>query len=500
MLSSVDKFLNSITMYKLVLYGLLVQALYAFLASVFGFLTLSAFSLICSFAILLSVTYSLNSFLGKTFNAPINPESAPITALILFFVLVPPTTLEEASVLVVGAVLAMLSKYLIAPMRRHIFNPAAFAAFVLGVANFGFATWWVATPIMFPATVILGFLVVRKIRRFSMFFAFLAIALLRSFMVGGFELLLQDLVSWPLIFLGTIMLTEPFTMPPKRGMQVIYGLGVGLLSVVPFTYGIIYGTPELSLLIGNIFSYIVSFRRRIMFSLESKREISKGTFEWNFLPGKAFAHIPGQYLEWTLAHDNSDSRGVRRYFTISSAPHEHSVKIGVRTAGDQSSSFKKALLAMPEGGHIVAGQLAGDFVLPKNPSEKLAFIAGGIGVTPFRSMISHLLFTKERRDIVFFYTVKAPDEIAYMDIWEQAEKELGIRVFFVITDPASVPQDWHGQSGFINEAMLAGTSPDFKDRKFYLSGPNAMVESYKKMLRKGGVSSRAIITDYFPGF
>src|SRR5438067_12955651 len=104
-----------------------------------------------------------------------------------------------------------------------------------------------------------------------------------------------------------------------------------------------------------------------------------------FKPSHRLAFEPGQYMEVTLAHAKPDSRGNRRFFTIASSPTEDYLNLGVRFYED-SSSFKKALSRIDGRTTIIAGQVGGDFTLPPDPRQKLAFIAGRIGITPFRRM------------------------------------------------------------------------------------------------------------------
>src|SRR6185436_19480997 len=139
----------------------------------------------------------------------------------------------------------------------------------------------------------------------------------------------------------------------------------------------------------------------------------------------------GQYLEWTLPHAKPDARGTRRFFTIASSPTEPVVRLGVRLY-DKPSSFKRALVELRPGDTMVAQSLSGEFVLPKDASKKLAFIAGGIGITPFRSHLQYLLDRKEVRDITIIYANKAPDHIAYAPLLAQAAEHLGTKIVHVV--------------------------------------------------------------------
>jgi len=208
--------------------------------------------------------------------------------------------------------------------------------------------------------------------------------------------------------------------------------------------------------------------------------------------------LPGQYAEWTLHADSSDGRGNRRYFTIASSPTESDTRLGIKFYA-KPSSYKKLLAAFTRGSEVMVGSIAGDFVMPRNKKKKLVFIAGGIGVTPFRSMIKYLIDKKERRDIVLIYSNKTEAEIAYRDILEEAVRaNIGVRVVYTLS--GAINANWQGEHGAIDAAMIARVVPDYKERIFYISGPQGMVQSFKQMLHAMGVSLRKIKADYFPGF
>jgi len=493
-------------MYRLVLYGLALLSTLAIVLSFAGDLYQSGLSLIFSALILLVTCQTSNKLLAWLFKTAANTESSLITALILFLILPPAQTTSGSWILILAAALAMSSKYLLAILEKHLFNPAAVSVLILSLLGISRASWWIGIGnwILIGATLFLGLLIVKKIRRFSMFFAFLASASAVIFFVahsGDYpitKLLWELSFLWPTIFFASIMFTEPFTTPPSGRLQVAYGVMVGLLFGWPFKIGFLYSSPELALVAGNLFSYIVSPKYKLRLKLKERLEVGRNIFEFIFLPNKAFSFVPGQYLEWTLPHPRPDSRGNRRYFTVASSPTEQDVRIGVKIPM-KASSFKTALRAMRPGANLVATQLAGDFILPKNLDKKIIGIAGGIGITPFRSMVKAMLDREEKRDFVIFYTCAHPSEFVFGKIFKKA-KPLGVRLKYVITDPENTPQKWDGHTGFLNSEIISTDCPDFLDRKFFLSGPNTMVDTYRRVLKKMGVSGWNIITDYFPGY
>jgi glycine betaine catabolism B len=501
----IDDFLHSITMYRLLLYGLLIIAA---IAVVFGFtntLSIDGPRLLLSAGLLLTVCLLANMLFAKLFGAAVNTESALITALILFFLFLPPRTVSQGAALVLVGTAAMASKFLLAPGKRHIFNPAAIAAVAVSLGGLIYAGWWVATDVMLPFVAVLGLLVLRKIHRFDMFLAFLVTSLLSIYVNSSGDgrslqtIFIDSFASWPLVFMGTIMLTEPATTPPTRRLRILYGAAVGALFGTRLHVGDIYMTPELALVIGNLLAYASSLRHRVTLTLIGKEEMSPSIFRFVFRPSAPLPHAAGQYTELTMPITWPDNRGNRRMFTIASSPTEKDVQFGIKM-NTPPSSFKKALGELPLGGEVYTIQRAGDFVLPKNPQTKIAFIAGGIGITPYRSMIKQMIDTRQKRDILLFYQVAAQQQIVYRDILTQAS-DLGVKPVFVVTDktPTNLTSPEYEQ-GFITPDMIARHAPDFKQRAFYISGPPAMVENYGKMLRKMGVSPWRIKTDYFAGY
>jgi len=208
MLKKIDIFLNSITMYKLVLWGLGVLCLIGVGLAFLGILPYGGLPYVYSAALLLIICYFSNILLSKIFKAPLNPESSVITAFILFFIMFPATSLLDARDLLLVGLLAMASKYIVALHKRHLFNPAAFAVFIMGLIGSGNAVWWVGSKALLPFTIILAVLILRKIKRFEMFFSFIVVGAITTLLTNR-EAFFQNFLSYPLIFLGSIMLTEP---------------------------------------------------------------------------------------------------------------------------------------------------------------------------------------------------------------------------------------------------------------------------------------------------
>lgn len=505
-LKPIDTFLNGITMYRLVLYGLIFLSGIAIL---FGFLDVLPFSglqLIISLAVISSVAYIAKIVFAKLFRAQTNYESSIITSLILFLIVAPQNSIEDVVISSGIAVVSMASKYIFAINKKHIFNPAAIAVVLAGLFGFGNGIWWIGSLAMLPFVAMVGSLIVRKIRRFQLLFAFLLTAIptiilfnVRNGMTPG-DSLVQVFASWPIIFFGTVMLTEPLTMPPRKKLYIPFGILVGILFGSQFHIGPVFASPELALVVGNIYGYIVGPKYKLFLHLKERAKIAPNIYEFVFTKSGAFNFLPGQYLEWTLPENSADSRGNRRYFTIASSPTNENVLLGVRIDENASSKFKKTLLNLKSGDSIVASQLSGDFVLPKDQKKEIVFIAGGIGITPFRSMIEYLIDTGEKRNIVMFYTASSKDEFVYEDLFDKAQKLGWLKMVYVITKTENAPSEWNGEAGHLTEDIIKKYQSADGVETYYLSGPNAMVEAYKDLLHSMNVPLNRIVTDYFPGF
>lgn len=495
--------LDGTTMYRVVLYALGGLAVYAILVSFFKILPYNGFLLLLSLTVSLSASFIANQ-LGSFFTKiPAHAESSLITGFILFFLFPPISSISDAYILVLASVGAVASKYILAYKGRQIFNPAAFSAVMLGIFGSG-AMWWIGSRAMLPAVIVASFLIVKKMRRFELFFvtvtaSFIPVILLSAQPSSNIaDILIQHFVSWPILFFASVMVTEPLTVPPTRRLQTVYGAGVGLLSSISFHIGPLYSSPELALVIGNIFSYVVSMKQRLTLKLIEKKYIAKDTCEFVFQPNCRVKFSPGQYIEWTLPHDKPDTRGIRRYFTLASSPTEDTVRIGIKFY-TPSSTFKKRLRLLESGDVLHAVQLCGDFTLPKDPKKKIGCVAGGIGITPFRSMVQYCIDAKDTRDIVLFYQNKTPEDVAYKTFFDQAAASVGIRIIYGV-DSVGSDGDWDGEVGFLTPQIIQKYAEDVCERMWYISGPNTMVGAYKKILVDIGVARKNIKTDYFPGF
>ena len=237
------------------------------------------------------------------------------------------------------------------------------------------------------------------------------------------------------------------------------------------------------------------------FNLVKKEQLTKTIWAFWFNGEQLPDWQAGQYMEWVLPHSNIDKRGTRRFFTIASSPTEKELMIATKVI-NPSSTFKVALRDINIGDPITAQDVNGDFILPKDRNAELVFIAGGIGITPFRSMLKWLLDTNQQQPITLLYANKTADEIAFKDFLDKTANFGWLKpIYFFSTKLSTYEVDSNGfRDGLIDENAIRKYVPDFQDKLFYVSGPEPVVEAMEKILKKIGIRGRQLKTDYFPGY
>ncbi len=488
-------------MYRLVLYYLIVILLAAFGLSFFGFFVFGPWALVISTLVILVVCWLTNFIFAWAFRVPTNAESVYITALILVCIVSPTASF---SLMIWASVLAMASKYILAIKKKHLFNPAAIAVVLTAYIFNQSANWWVGTLSLTPIVILGGLLLTRKLIRFDLVLSFLIVAILTIVTpyLGNFtdslNIISTVFFHTSFFFFAFVMLTEPLTSPPTRYLRIVYGVIVGLLFSPAVHLGSVYSTPELALIIGNLFVYLVSPKQRLVLTLKKKIQSAKDIVDFIFIPDQKLQFTAGQYMEWTIDPKGADSRGNRRYLTIASSPTEEVIAIGVRFP-ETPSTFKQRLLELKPGDKIIASQLAGDFTLPKYNSngenKKIVLVAGGIGITPYYSMIKNTIDRNEKRDIVLLYSNKLSTDAIYQFLWDEAKEKIGLKNIQAVTDKADPKY-----TGRITPELIKQEIPDFMHRYFYLSGPHALVIGFEETLKSLGVKRSHIKTDFFPGF
>lgn len=212
-----------------------------------------------------------------------------------------------------------------------------------------------------------------------------------------------------------------------------------------------------------------------------KEQLGKDIFQFFFAPERPLRYQAGQFVEIGLINPKStDERGSKRWFTLASSPNDEELAIITRVPA-APSTFKQSLLKLRPGDRLRMSEAMGDFVLPKNRQRALVFIAVGIGVTPFKSMVDMLQSKNEERSVELLYAA-AEEELLFLDEFKSYCKTTTISGRHLTV-----------------EDLLSSVS-DLNLKQVYISGPERMVEQFVNDLQSVEVAIGSLVTDYFHGY
>lgn len=235
--------------------------------------------------------------------------------------------------------------------------------------------------------------------------------------------------------------------------------------------------------------------------LIEKRVEAKGTKSFFWESEKKTEWLAGQYFYFTLPKLNyPDPRGATRHFTISSSPTEDNV-LRLTTRIRKESGYKKTLDELKIGSEIEAAGPNGTFILDEKEAGNHVFIAGGIGVTPFRSMIKYAIDNNIGSKITLIYSNSTPEEIAfYTEFVDWAAKWPNLKLAITVTHPEESKQIWKGLTGRIDLAMIKKYSEGINDPTYWLCGPPAMIDGVEEVISKMKIPDNKLRTEKFTGY
>lgn len=231
----------------------------------------------------------------------------------------------------------------------------------------------------------------------------------------------------------------------------------------------------------------------------SHEQVAKDTYTFYFKKPAGFAFIPGQYNRWTLPITPTDGRGSSRFFTISSSP-TLTDKLTITTKILQSD-FKKALVNLKENDEIKIFGPMGNFILDEAITKTRVFIAGGIGITPYHSMLTYAAAKNLTIPMTLFVSFSTPEEmIFYEELKKIGDDHNNIKIVYTITKPEDSQTSWNGETGRISEMLIRKYIPDTVDTLFYVVGPPPMEEATTKLLKDMHITEENILTEAFTGY
>ena len=233
--------------------------------------------------------------------------------------------------------------------------------------------------------------------------------------------------------------------------------------------------------------------------LKSRQVVAEGTMAFHFEKPTGWTFKPGQYVDITLLDPSeTDSEGNERSLSIASSPHEVTLMVATRM---RDTAFKRELKRMPLGTQVKIDGPLGSFTLHSNASRPAVFLAGGIGITPFRSMIVSADRESLANRIVLFYSNRRPEDAAFLeDLQEIGKENKNYQIIGVMTEMEKSKHRWIGETGLIDKVMLLRFVPDVAAPIYYIAGPPAMVAAMKETLVSAGANEDDFRSEDFAGY
>ena len=233
--------------------------------------------------------------------------------------------------------------------------------------------------------------------------------------------------------------------------------------------------------------------------LRDRKEVAEGTMAFRFEKPSGWTFKPGQYLDMTLLDPpETDSEGDVRSFSIASAPHEDTLMVATRM---RDTAFKRVLKTMAIGTAVKIEGPSGDLILPNEVTRTVVFLAGGIGITPFRSIVHWAAKEKLPNRIVLFYSNRRPEDAPFLAELQGLERDNPkYKLIASMTEMEKSHRPWNGETGLIDQPMLGRHLKDAASPIYYIAGPPAMVKGLHEMLNKAGTNDDDIRAEEFAGY
>jgi ferredoxin-NADP reductase len=235
-------------------------------------------------------------------------------------------------------------------------------------------------------------------------------------------------------------------------------------------------------------------------TLLGRTEVAEGTTAFQFEKPKDFVFKAGQYIDLTLSGSQSQlgpSDGMTHTFSIASSPSDQELVVTTRM---RNTVFKQAISSLPIGSRVRIEGPMGSFTLHNNTARPAVFLAGGIGIAPFLSMISYATEEKLRHPIVLFYANRYLEDAAFIDaLWKLERENPRFRFVPTLTRVAS-NNGWKGKTGRISPEMLLTHVGTLRGPIYYIAGPPTMVAAARRTLSEVGVDEDDIRTEEFAGY
>lgn len=248
---------------------------------------------------------------------------------------------------------------------------------------------------------------------------------------------------------------------------------------------------------------MLRYNYSMQLQLIEKKQITPDTITFLFRPDMPLSWIPGQFLRYRIPLASPDERGENRFFSIASAPYEGHVNLTTKFMPEKGSAFKSQLQKLEIGQSIEGFGPSGKFIID-DPRRQYVFIAGGIGITPFRAILMDLDHNGSPLNVNLLYANRTKDALFKDEFEALAKKHKEFKINYIVSDePVNdemISDNVRILPGKIDQTIIQNLVPDFQLAMFYISGPEPMVLSFEQMISAMGVPMENIKRDYFPGY
>jgi ferredoxin-NADP reductase len=227
--------------------------------------------------------------------------------------------------------------------------------------------------------------------------------------------------------------------------------------------------------------------------LTGREDVAEGTIAFRFAKPPGFSFKPGQAVDISLVD------GTHRLFSLVSAPFEEELAVATRMR--DSSAFKRALKTLPLASTIKLKGPLGVMTLHEDRARAAVLIAGGIGITPFMSMLRQAAHDRLAQRLFLLYSNRRPEDAAFLGELQGLERQNQyFRQLATMTDMDKSARAWHGARGLVNEEMVKRFAGDAVAPVYYLAGPPTMVDAMAGVLSRAGVRDEDVLSEEFYGY
>jgi len=231
-------------------------------------------------------------------------------------------------------------------------------------------------------------------------------------------------------------------------------------------------------------------------TVAEKREVAKGTLFVRFAVDDYPDYRPGAYF-WVELPDrgHTDEKGLRRHISLATSPTEAGV-VGLATRL-RDTAFKHTLAELELGDEVQVEEPKGSFLLPEESDEEYVFVAGGIGITVFRSMLRFIADEGLPYRVTLVYSNRDRESAAFLDELEEIERRAdGVHVILTMTDELG----WEGETRHLDADVLGELVGGLDGKTFLVAGPPQMAEAVAGSLTGAGLPEDRVLADKFSGY